>query len=550
MLLLLPPLLLVTVVLHASVAGGESLDLHLRYQSPVAPGTDRFHTQTREEQWAAEQTAVIVCDMWDSHTSVNAVRRVIELAPHIHRFCTELRERGVTIIHAPSSCMAAYEGHPARLRAVHTPAADAFPPHIGAWCDQIPAEERAAYPLDQSDGGWDDDPEERSRWHQRLQADGRDPRAPWQRQTPLIPIDADRDYISDDGREIWSILHHRGIDNVLLVGVHTNMCVLGRPFGLRRLASNGKNVALVRDLTDTMYDPRDWPYCSHFTGTDRIVDHIERHVCPTITSNQVLGGSPFRFRDDRRLHLVMLIAEDEYGTEETLPDFAARHLGQHFRVTTLYGSQQERHRIVGSQAIDEADVLLISIRRRALPEEDLERIRRFVAAGKPMIGIRTASHAFSLRGQEPPPGHAVWETFDPDVWGGHYAGHHANDLTCRVVPGEGDALEHPIVKAAQVAGFPAGGSLYRVSPLEPGAGVLAWGMAAGVDPQPVAWTFVRRDGGRSFYTSLGHPRDFDTAEFPALLAAAIHWTAGLPLPTAEEVAAQHARYASGRGRQR
>ena len=89
---------------------------------------------------------------------------------------------------------------------------------------------------------------------------------------------------------------------MILLGVHTNMCVLGRPFGLRQMAKNGKNVVLMRDMTDTMYNPERWPYVSHFDGTDLIVEHIEKFVCPTITSVDFLGGEPFRFKNDRRSH--------------------------------------------------------------------------------------------------------------------------------------------------------------------------------------------------------------------------------------------------------
>ena len=84
----------------------------------------------------------------------------------------------------------------------------------------------------------------------------------------------------------------------MLVGVHTNMCVIGRPFGLRNMARFGKNVVLVRDMTDTMYNSRRWPNVNHFRGTDLIVEHIEKAVCPTITSDQLLGGKPFRFKND------------------------------------------------------------------------------------------------------------------------------------------------------------------------------------------------------------------------------------------------------------
>jgi hypothetical protein len=76
------------------------------------------------------------------------------------------------------------------------------------------------------------------------------------------------------------------------------MCVLGRPFGLRQLAKNGKNVVLMRDMTDTMYNPARSPNVSHFRGTELIVEHIEKFVCPTITSDQLIGGKPFYFKGD------------------------------------------------------------------------------------------------------------------------------------------------------------------------------------------------------------------------------------------------------------
>ena len=52
--------------------------------------------------------------------------------------------------------------------------------------------------------------------------------------------------------QVWNILEAKQLQNVLVMGVHTNMCVLGRPFGLRQLSRLGRNVVLVRDMTDTM----------------------------------------------------------------------------------------------------------------------------------------------------------------------------------------------------------------------------------------------------------------------------------------------------------
>ena len=86
----------------------------------------------------------------------------------------------------------------------------------------------------------------------------------------------------------------------MIFGVHTNMCVLGRPFGLRQMSQNGKNTLLVRDLTDTMYNSKAWPYVNHFQGTDLIIEHIEKFVCATTTSASLLGDKPFRFPEDAR----------------------------------------------------------------------------------------------------------------------------------------------------------------------------------------------------------------------------------------------------------
>src|SRR5207248_11628560 len=218
---------------------------------------------------------------------------------------------------------------------------------------------------------------------------GRNPKSPWLKQHDGIKIH-DGDVISDSGVEIWNVLAQRNIHNVILVGVHTNMCVLGRPFGLRQMAKNGKNVVLMRDMTDTMYNPARDPYVSHFTGTDLIVEHIEKWVCPTASSDQLLGGKPFRFAGDKRPHVVLLMAEDEYKTEQSLPEFALKYLGQGFRVSQVFGSDKDRYDIPGLEVLDDADVLLVSVRRRVLPKVQMDAIRKFVEGGKPVVGIRTA----------------------------------------------------------------------------------------------------------------------------------------------------------------
>ncbi len=350
------------------------------------PGTEfLWNERSREgmasvfqsQRWKASKTAFIVCDMWDAHHSVNAVRRLKEFAPRLNAVLQEARRRGATIIYAPSDCMPAYAEHPARQRALEAPTAEEVPDGISRWCHRIPEEEAATYPIDQSNGGEDDDLEEHALWAAHLESIGRNPGTPWQRQTNLLEIDDERDFIAAEGEVVWNVLQSRKISHVVLTGVHVNMCVLGRPFGLRQMKRSGKEVLLMRDMTDAVYEPGSWPYVSHFTGLDFVIEHIERHVCPTVTSDQVLGGSPFRFRHDRRSRLAILGApgagEDESGviTRDRLHDLRTG-LSDAFQVNVTAGVGED---------LERADVLLILSGESASPA-----VAAFETSGRPVVG--------------------------------------------------------------------------------------------------------------------------------------------------------------------
>lgn len=277
-----------------ALVAAPSLQLTLQKRVEARPGSGEFRVTTTAEKWEPKQTAIIVCDMWDLHHCKNAVIREREMAPRMNDLLEKARAQGVFIIHAPSSCMKYYEGHPARERAKAAPKAANLPADIASWCRSIPAEEQGKYPIDQTDGGEDDDPVEHAAWAEELKAKGLNPRAPWTRQIDVLKI-YDHDAISDSGVEVWNLLEQRGISNVILVGVHVNMCVAGRPFGLRQMAKNGKRAVLVRDMTDSMYNPARWPFVDHYRGTELFIEHLEKYVCPTITSDQILGGKPFTF---------------------------------------------------------------------------------------------------------------------------------------------------------------------------------------------------------------------------------------------------------------
>ena len=111
--------------------------------------------------------------------------------------------------------------------------------------------------------------------------------AVWSRQIEAIEI-FDEDGISDDGGEINNFFELKGIKNVILMGVHTNMCVLGRPFGIRSQIKLGRNVVLVRDLTDALYNPKMKPYVSQAEGTGLVIEHIEKFWCPSIESRDLI----------------------------------------------------------------------------------------------------------------------------------------------------------------------------------------------------------------------------------------------------------------------
>lgn len=486
----------------------ENLKLHFRSRTEVAPQAGRYHVRTTPTEWKPEETAIVVCDMWDTHTCPNAALRVSQMAPRMNEVLKAARSKGVFIIHSPSDTMKFYEGHPGRTLAMGAPVVEPLQP-LQRWCKLDP-EKEGPLPIDDSDGGCD---------CERTWKPG-DP-YPWTRQIATLEI-MDGDAITDSA-EAYYLLKQRGIKNLIVMGVHTNMCVLGRPFSIRQMVNQGLNVALMRDLTDTMYNPEKAPFVSHFTGTDLVVEHIEKYWCPTLLSGDFLDGQEYRFPGDTRPHVVIVQGEDEYQTAQSLPRFALEQLGKDYRVSFVWLDEQTKTNFPGIDVVKHADVLFLSARRRTIPAAELDVLKKFVAAGKPVIGIRTASHAFNLRNQPAPEGLADWPDLDATVFGGSYTNHHGHNLKSTVwaLPTQ---KEHPILKGLPTTEFVGHGGLYQTAPLKDGAVELLRGKVEGIEqPEPVAWTFTRQDGGKSFYTSLGHPDDFTRSECPTLLKNAIAW---------------------------
>ena len=208
-------------------------------------------------------SAILVCDVWDTHWCRTAAQRCAALAVRIDALLQAARPAGFRVIHSPSGTMDFYRDAPQRRRMESIPRLEPPPPL------DLPDH---ALPIDDSDGGCD--------------AGGCRSGRPWRRQDPAVRI-ADEDVISDDGVEVYSMLRRAGIEILFFTGVHLNMCVLNRPFGIKQMTRWGVGCVLVRDLTDSMYNPARAPYVSHDEGTRLVVEHVEKHWCPTTDSGDL-----------------------------------------------------------------------------------------------------------------------------------------------------------------------------------------------------------------------------------------------------------------------
>jgi nicotinamidase-related amidase len=245
----------------------QELVLHPRWQvlQTDERGYNQWVTMGGEKRVSPRSAALLLCDVWDKHWSRGADERLAAMLPRMNAVVSAARARGVQIVHAPSDTMPFYAGTPARQRAVDLPRVE--PP--------APLEHPdPPLPVDASDHGSDTGETQTFR--------------AWSRQHPAIEIDQQRDIISDNGREVYSLLQTRALSQLLIMGVHTNMCILNRSFAIKQMVRWGVNVMLLRDLTDTMYNPAMPPYVSHAEGTRLVIEYIEKFWCPTIESADLL----------------------------------------------------------------------------------------------------------------------------------------------------------------------------------------------------------------------------------------------------------------------
>jgi len=243
-----------------------------------------------------------------------------------------------------------------------------------------------------------------------------------------------------------------------------------------------------------------------------------------VFANPITAISAVFQEENEKPHIVFLISEDplNYQAHETIPKFADRLTSKlDFRVTVLQGrGDLASFHFPGLEILAEADLVITFFRRIALPHEQMKIIKGYLKDGKPLIGIRTANHAFSVR-DEVPDGYESWWGFVPDILGCENRGYGAVKVGTEVAVTP-EAKGHDILKGFEPDHWHSIGNIYHVAPLLDKQAVILLTGKAEDKVEPIAWArFAERS--RVFYTSLGHPEDFEEPQFSRLLINAIYW---------------------------
>lgn len=211
---------------------------------------------------------------------------------------------------------------------------------------------------------------------------------------------------------------------------------------------------------------------------------------------------------DKPLRVCLVAGSKEYEPEVSLAKLQ-KHLEKHYTVACSRAFIKNESDLPGLENLDKCDVMLLFTRRLKISGEQLERVKKYCLSGKPIVGIRTASHAFQN-----------WLDLDKEVLGGNYKGHYDAGPLCDVKFVDANK-NHPILHG--VMPFQSVASLYRNTGQAKDVNLLLTGSIPD-HTEPLAWTRTYK-GGRIFYTSLGHQKDFDDPNFVTLVTNALYWTA-------------------------
>jgi hypothetical protein len=254
-------------------------------------------------------------------------------------------------------------------------------------------------------------------------------------------------------------------------------------------------------------------------------------------------------------HIVFLAGDHEYRSEESLPALArilAKHYG--FKCSVFFTTDPQTgfiepgsSNIAGLEVLKTADLLVIFLRFQDFPDAEMQHIADYLDRGGPVVGFRTATHAFQIKRQDAKFLKFHWQTKEGypggfgrqilgETWVSHYGTNHKMSSRLLLEP---DQLNHPILRGVKDVWVQSGG--YTANPIE-GSVLLAKGQildgmtpdsppAAGMEQMPVAWyRTYRSDSGKSgrvFTTTHGASEDLLNDGFRRMSVNACLWAVGL-----------------------
>ncbi|SIO25071.1 Trehalose utilisation [Singulisphaera sp. GP187] len=260
--------------------------------------------------------------------------------------------------------------------------------------------------------------------------------------------------------------------------------------------------------------------------------------------------------------VVLVSGDEEYRSEEALPQLAKILATRHgFTCTVLFAigddgtiDPKRLDNIPGLEALDTADLLIIATRFRDLPDDQMKHVVDYLESGRPIIGLRTATHAFDFKknktyakytwnGKVPGFEGGFGRLIFGETWHSHHGAHGSQSTRGILAPGE---QNHPILKGIKDGQIWGPTDVYGVRlPLPGDSKPLVFGqILSGMKPDdspitgskndpmmPVAWTksYSGAHGktGRVFATTMGASQDLENEGVRRLLVNATYWATGL-----------------------
>lgn len=270
-------ILILAATLAANTFPACAADIELTLQTRE-PATGRI--LLAKEKVDPARVGVIAVDVWNFHWCKTATMRVDAIVPRMNQALEAARSLGMTVMLCPSDVVDNYAGYPQREAVLALPKVT-VPAVVEVTCPPVPDAGGCACDRERCavNYGWDG-------MHAGLRI-------------------GEKDLMPDTQAEVYAICQQYGLTHLIYVGFHTQVCLLGKPMGLRAMKSAGLRCVLARDMTDAHpgYDP-----ARNFTpdlNTAQVVEHFEKHLAPTIHFQEELGRlgkwNPPRLVDPVRL---------------------------------------------------------------------------------------------------------------------------------------------------------------------------------------------------------------------------------------------------------